>query len=66
MLHSNLTHWIEDRDGRETCRDAAFVIADDEKQYLHLGATIARVAEWWHHNVTNEVLPVHYEPSTRH
>jgi hypothetical protein len=66
MTHSNLTDWIEDADAREICRDAAFLTGVEQKQYFHLGAVIAKVAEWWNHNVTEDVLPVHYEPGTRH
>jgi hypothetical protein len=66
MSHSHLTDWIEDRDAREICQDVAFAIEPEQKQYLHLGSTIAKVAAWWHHNITEDVLPVHYEPKTRH
>ena len=66
MSHSHLTDWIEDRDAREICRDVTFASAPQQKQFLHLGATIAKVATWWHHNITEDVLPVHYEPTTRH
>jgi hypothetical protein len=47
MSHSNLTHWIEDADARAICRDAAFLAGVEQKQYLHLGTMIAKVAEWW-------------------
>jgi hypothetical protein len=58
MSHSNLTHWIEDADAREICRDATFLTGVEQKQYLHLGAVIAKVSDWWHHSTTETVLPV--------
>jgi hypothetical protein len=66
MAQSNLTHWTEDADAREICRDAAFFAGVEQKQHLHLGGFIAKVADWWNHNITEDVLPVHYEPDTRH
>ena len=63
---NHLSHWIEDADAREICRDAAFLTGVEQNHYLHLGAVITKVAEWWHHNIAEEVLPVHYELGTRH
>jgi hypothetical protein len=57
MLHSNLTHWIEDADAREICRDAVFQTGIQQKQYLHLGAVIAKVSEWWHHTSPKTYYP---------
>jgi len=64
MSYSNLTHWIEDAEAREFCRDAVFLARVEEKQHLHLGAIVAIVSEWWHHKATKEMLAV--EASTRH
>jgi hypothetical protein len=66
MSQTHLTHWIEDADARELCRDAAFLTGVEQKHYLHLGAVITKVAEWWHHNVNDELLPVRCVPTMRH
>jgi hypothetical protein len=67
MSHSKLTHWIEDAEAREFCRDATLLMGVEEKQHLHLGTMVATISEWWHHNVTKEGLPLqHHEPGTRH
>jgi hypothetical protein len=65
MSHSNLTHWIEDAEAREVCRDAGFLRGIEEKQNLHLGAIIATIAGWWHQHATKEGVQLH-EPGTRH
>jgi hypothetical protein len=62
MSHSNLTQWIEQAEAREVCRGAAFLAGVEENQHLHLGSVIATISEWWRHNVTTEVLPLHFEP----
>ena len=66
MSYSHLTRWIEDAEEREIRQRALFSLGSSESQYLHLGSTIARISDWWHHNVTRDVLPVHYEPPTCH
>ena len=66
MSHSNLTHWIEDADAREICRDATFLAGVEQEHYLHLRAVITKVADWWHDNVSEELLPVRCEDSTQH
>ena len=66
MSQTHLTNWIEDADARGICRDAAFLTGVEQKHYLHLGAVITRVTEWWHHNVSEQLLPVHSEQSARH
>jgi hypothetical protein len=67
MSHNNLTHWIEDADARDFCRDATFLAGVEQKQRLHLGTMIATIAEWWHHTVADELLDaLHHEPRTRH
>jgi hypothetical protein len=66
MSHSHLTDWIEDKDEREICRDVTFAMEARQTQYFRLGTTIAKVAAWWHHNITEDVLPVHHEPRTRY
>lgn len=57
MSHSSLTHWIEDADAREICRDAAFLTNVQQHQHLHLGTVIAKIAGWW---------TTHSKPSARH
>jgi hypothetical protein len=67
MLHSNLTHWIEDAEAREFCRDAVLLARVEEKQRLHLGTIAATISEWWHQSATKDMLPVQYhEPGTHH
>jgi hypothetical protein len=51
MSHTNMTDWIEDADGREIRRDAAFLAGAEHTHYLDLGAVITKLAEWWHHHV---------------
>jgi hypothetical protein len=57
MSRNKLTHWIEDAEERDFCRDAVFLMGVQEKQALHLGAIVATIAGWWHQYVTKEVLP---------
>jgi len=66
MSHSNLTHWIEEAEAREICRDAAFLAGVEQKQYLHLGSIVSKVAEWWHHDIPEKTPSAHYESITRH
>jgi hypothetical protein len=61
---SHMSHWIEDAEARQICRDAAFLTHIEQKQYVHLGAIVAKVAELWHHNVMDRVL--HHGSSTHH
>jgi hypothetical protein len=66
MSHSNLTHWIEDAEAREFCRDAVFLTGVEEKQHLHLGSIITTIAGWWHHSVTMEASPpVRHDGTTK-
>jgi hypothetical protein len=65
LSHRNLTHWIEDAEAREFCRDAVFLMGVEEREHLYPGAIVATVAKWWHHSVTKEMLPVqHHVPDT--
>ena len=65
MAHSNLTQWIEDAEAREIRRDAAFLVRVQQKQYLHLGEIVAKVAGWWH--LTEDVLTtLHHRHGTQH
>ena len=66
MSQSHLTHWIEDADARELCRDATFLTGVEQQHCLHLGAAIIRIAEWWHHNVTEEFLRTPQGSQTQH
>jgi hypothetical protein len=66
MSHNNC--WIETADAREfvTMAVSERRSVATETYRLHLGATVAKVVAWWQHNVSEDILPVHYEPGTRH
>ena len=64
MAHSNLTQWIEDAEAREISRDAAFLARVEEKQYLHLGEIVAKVAGWWH--LAEDALPLLHQHRAQH
>ena len=68
MTQSHMTRWIEDAEARDLFLqgDRLQVVRPEENQYLNLGSTIARVSEWWHHNVTKDLLPGTKESGVDH
>jgi hypothetical protein len=51
LAMTHMTHWIEEAEARNMVRSAMIdhTVGITERQYLHLGWTIAKVSTWWHH-----------------
>jgi len=64
---THMTHWIEEAEARNMVRSAMVdhTVGITQSQYFHLGSTIAKVASWWHHNISREVLPLVHEAGAK-